>query len=58
MEDTFPMTYNFEVENCDHAHDELLMEAVTDLLPVFAKAMGSNFEPFFATLFDPLMEFM
>ncbi|GJY22951.1 importin-4 [Tanacetum coccineum] len=46
------------IENCDHAHDELLMEAVTDLLPVFAKAMGSNFEPFFATLFDPLMEFM
>nr|GEW48607.1 importin-4-like isoform X1 [Tanacetum cinerariifolium] len=46
-----------DIENYDHAH-ELLMDAVTDLLPVFAKSMGSNFEPFFATLFDPLMEFM
>lgn len=33
------------------------MDAVSDLLPAFAKAMGSQFEPVFAKLFDPLMKF-
>lgn len=45
------------IEEDDHTYDEVLMDAVTDLLPPFSKAMGSNFEPIFATLFDPLMEF-
>ncbi|KAI3752743.1 hypothetical protein L2E82_24780 [Cichorium intybus] len=39
-------------------HSEMLMDAVTDLLPAFSKAMGSNFAPFFEPLFDPLMEFL
>ncbi|KAG0485277.1 hypothetical protein HPP92_009356 [Vanilla planifolia] len=38
-------------------HDEVLMDAVSDLLPAFAKVMGPNFEPVFATFFDPLMRF-
>ncbi|KAJ0971623.1 hypothetical protein J5N97_019582 [Dioscorea zingiberensis] len=38
-------------------HDEDLMDAVSDLLPAFAKAMGSHFEPIFSRLFDPLMKF-
>ncbi|KAI0507530.1 hypothetical protein KFK09_013655 [Dendrobium nobile] len=38
-------------------HDEVLMDAVSDLLPAFAKAMGSNFEPVFAQFFDPLMRY-
>ncbi|XP_020584576.1 importin-4 isoform X2 [Phalaenopsis equestris] len=38
-------------------HDEVLMDAVSDLLPAFAKAMGSNFEPVFAEFFDPLMRY-
>lgn len=41
----------------DIDHDEVLMDAVSDLLPSFAKAMGSHFEPIFAKLFDPLMKF-
>ncbi|KAL8205840.1 hypothetical protein R6Q57_009391 [Mikania cordata] len=41
----------------DPAQNEVLMDAVTGLLPAFAKAMGSNFEPIFAILFNPLMEF-
>ncbi|XP_038984750.1 probable importin subunit beta-4 isoform X3 [Phoenix dactylifera] len=41
----------------DIDHDEVLMDAVSDLLPAFAKAMGSHFEPIFAKLFDPLMKF-
>ncbi|PKA63742.1 Transportin-1 [Apostasia shenzhenica] len=44
-------------EEGDVDHDEVLMDAVSDLLPVFAKAMGSNFEPVFAKFFDPLMKF-
>ncbi|XP_010916537.1 probable importin subunit beta-4 [Elaeis guineensis] len=41
----------------DIDHDEVLMDAVSDLLPAFAKAMASHFEPIFAKLFDPLMKF-
>ncbi|XP_024967682.1 importin-4-like isoform X3 [Cynara cardunculus var. scolymus] len=38
--------------------NELLMDAVTDLLPASAKALGSHFALIFATLFDPLMDFV
>lgn len=41
----------------DPEHDEVLMDAVSDLLPAFAKAMGSNFAPIFSKLFEPLMKF-
>ncbi|KAL5759113.1 hypothetical protein ACOSQ2_017951 [Xanthoceras sorbifolium] len=41
----------------DTEHDEVLMDAVSDLLPAFAKSMGPHFAPVFAKLFDPLMKF-
>ncbi|VAH89036.1 unnamed protein product [Triticum turgidum subsp. durum] len=41
----------------DIDHDEVLMDAVSDLLPAFAKVMRSYFDPIFAKLFDPLMKF-
>lgn len=41
----------------DTEHDEILMDAVSDLLPAFAKALGPHFAPIFATLFEPLMKF-
>ncbi|KAL0659874.1 hypothetical protein Bca4012_080459 [Brassica carinata] len=41
----------------DAGHDEVLMDAVSDLLPAFAKCMGSHFEPVFASFFEPLMKF-
>nr|XP_043622520.1 importin-4-like [Erigeron canadensis] len=41
----------------DFGHDKMLMDAVTDLLSAFSKAMGSNFATSFATLYDALMEF-
>ncbi|KAG9455538.1 hypothetical protein H6P81_000046 [Aristolochia fimbriata] len=41
----------------DAEHDEVLMDAVSDLLPAFAKSMGSHFEPVLAKLFEPLMKF-
>lgn len=41
----------------DPEHDEVLMDAVSDLLPAFAKAMGSNFAPIFSKLFEPLLKF-
>eukprot|EP00268_Persea_americana_P041727 TRINITY_DN4168_c0_g1_i3.p1 TRINITY_DN4168_c0_g1~~TRINITY_DN4168_c0_g1_i3.p1 ORF type:complete len:1049 (+),score=249.49 TRINITY_DN4168_c0_g1_i3:96-3242(+) len=41
----------------DTEHDEVLMDAVSDLLPAFAKSMGSQFEPIFGKLFEPLMKF-
>ncbi|KAJ8759642.1 hypothetical protein K2173_009289 [Erythroxylum novogranatense] len=47
-----------DVDNDDDTqHDEVLMDAVSDLLPAFAKSMGSHFAPIFAKLFDPLMKF-
>lgn len=46
-----------DADDGDVNHDEVLMDAVSDLLPAFAKAMGSHFEPVFAKLFDPLMKF-
>ncbi|KAM3229649.1 hypothetical protein ACQJBY_060461 [Aegilops geniculata] len=41
----------------DIDHDEVLMDAVSDLLPAFAKVMRSYFDPIFAKLLDPLMKF-
>lgn len=46
-----------DVDDDDTSHDEVLMDAVSDLLPAFAKAMGSHFAPIFSTLFEPLMKF-
>lgn len=46
-----------DVDDDDTGHDEVLMDAVSDLIPAFAKAMGSHFAPIFAKLFDPLMKF-
>ncbi|MCI36825.1 importin-4-like, partial [Trifolium medium] len=42
-----------EIDDEDSAHDEVLMDAVSDLLPAFAKAMGAQFDSIFAQLFDP-----
>ncbi|GLT34350.1 hypothetical protein SLA2020_088710 [Shorea laevis] len=41
----------------DSEHDEVLMDAVSDLLPAFAKCMGPHFAPIFANFFEPLMKF-
>ncbi|KAL8171431.1 hypothetical protein V2J09_023235 [Rumex salicifolius] len=38
-------------------HDEVLMDAVSDLLPAFAKSMGPNFAPILAKFFGPLKKF-
>lgn len=46
-----------EDDEDDAEHDEILMDAVSDLLPAFAKAMGSHFAPIFSKLFDALMKF-
>ncbi|XP_074580096.1 uncharacterized protein LOC141836490 [Curcuma longa] len=46
-----------DADDGDVDHDEVLMDAVSDLLPAFAKTMGPNFEPIFAKFFDPLMKF-
>ncbi|XP_078444426.1 ARM repeat superfamily protein [Wolffia australiana] len=46
-----------ETDENDVNHDEVLMDAVCDILPAFARAMRSNFEPIFANLFEPLMKF-
>ncbi|XP_042486992.1 importin-4-like [Macadamia integrifolia] len=46
-----------EIDDDDAEHDEVLMDAVSDLLPAFAKSMGSHFGPIFSKLFEPLMKF-
>ncbi|CAK9160525.1 unnamed protein product [Ilex paraguariensis] len=46
-----------EIDDDDAEHDEVLMDAVSDLLPAFAKAMGFHFAPIFSKLFEPLMKF-
>ncbi|KAG8368788.1 hypothetical protein BUALT_Bualt15G0083200 [Buddleja alternifolia] len=46
-----------EIDEDDTEHDEVLMDAVSDLLPAFAKAMGTQFAPIFSQLFEPLMKF-
>ncbi|KAF3435189.1 hypothetical protein FNV43_RR22276 [Rhamnella rubrinervis] len=46
-----------EIDDDDAEHDEVLMDAVSDLLPAFAKSMGPHFAPIFAKLFEPFMKF-
>ncbi|KAI7749632.1 hypothetical protein M8C21_030145, partial [Ambrosia artemisiifolia] len=46
-----------DIDDDDAKHDEMLMDAILDLLPAFAKVMGSHFAPIFAALFVPLMKF-
>ncbi|KAF5444081.1 hypothetical protein F2P56_036585 [Juglans regia] len=46
-----------DIDDDDTQHDEELMDAISDLLPAFAKSMGSHFAPIFAKLYDPLMKF-
>ncbi|KAI5071652.1 hypothetical protein GOP47_0013903 [Adiantum capillus-veneris] len=46
-----------EEEDEDCEHDEILMDAVTDLLPALAKCMGPAFEPILRQQFEPLMKF-
>ncbi|KAJ1686897.1 hypothetical protein LUZ63_018287 [Rhynchospora breviuscula] len=46
-----------EAEDDDVNHDEVLMDAVSDLLPAFAKVMGPYFDPILRSFFDPLMKF-
>lgn len=46
-----------DIDEDDTGHDEVLMDAVSDLLPAFAKSMGPHFAPIFAKLFSPLMRF-
>ncbi|KAL1194982.1 hypothetical protein V5N11_015591 [Cardamine amara subsp. amara] len=48
---------NSDIDDDDAGHDQVLMDAVSDLLPAFAKCMGSHFEPVFAKFFEPLMKF-
>ncbi|KAJ7247679.1 hypothetical protein O6H91_Y377800 [Diphasiastrum complanatum] len=42
----------------DIEHDEVLMDAVTDILPAIASRMGPAFEPIFRQHFAPLMKFV
>ncbi|GFY89349.1 ARM repeat superfamily protein [Actinidia rufa] len=46
-----------EIDDDDAEHDEVLMDAVSDLLPAFANSMGIHFAPMFEKLFGPLMKF-
>lgn len=46
-----------EGDDEDYEHDEVLMDAVTDLLPALAKCMGPSFEPILRQQFEPLMKF-
>lgn len=46
-----------EVDEDDTQHDEVLMDAVSDLLPAFAKLLSTQFAPIFTQLFEPLMKF-
>lgn len=46
-----------EIDEDDTEHDEVLMDAVSDLLPAFAKALGAQFAQIFSQLFEPLMKF-
>lgn len=46
-----------EADDDDVNHDEVLMDAVSDLLPAFAKVMGPYFDPILRNFFEPLMKF-
>ncbi|CAM6009508.1 unnamed protein product [Sphagnum balticum] len=41
----------------DIEHDELLIDAVTDVLPALGSCMGASFEPLFRQFYEPLMKF-
>lgn len=46
-----------EGDEDDIEHDELLIDAVTDLLPAMGACMGSAFAPLFHQFYEPLMKF-
>ncbi|THG13364.1 hypothetical protein TEA_013248 [Camellia sinensis var. sinensis] len=46
-----------EIDDDDAEHDDVLMDAVSDLLPAFANSMGIHFAPIFEKLFGPLIKF-
>lgn len=46
-----------EGDEDDMEHDELLIDAVTDILPAIGKCMGPGFGPLFRPFFEPLMKF-
>lgn len=46
-----------EGDEDDMEHDELLIDAVTDILPALGACMGPAFEPSFRPFFEPLMKF-
>ncbi|KAH6777397.1 ARM repeat superfamily protein [Perilla frutescens var. frutescens] len=46
-----------EIDEDDTGHDEVLMDAVSDLLPALAKTLGAQFAPIFSQLFEPLIKF-
>ncbi|KAL2650159.1 hypothetical protein R1flu_018287 [Riccia fluitans] len=46
-----------EGDEDDLEHDDILMDAVTDILPAVASRMGAGFEPIFRQFFEPLMKF-
>ncbi|KAK6911106.1 Importin-beta, N-terminal domain [Dillenia turbinata] len=46
-----------DMDENDVGHDEVLMDAVSDLLPALAKSMGPQFAPIFSNLFEPLIKF-
>lgn len=46
-----------DIDEDDTEHDEVLMDAVSDLLPAFSKSMGPHFAPILDKLFSPLMKF-
>ncbi|GBG68591.1 hypothetical protein CBR_g3136 [Chara braunii] len=47
-----------EEEDEEEEHDEVLMDAATDVLPAMASLMGASFEPVFREHFEPLTKFM
>ncbi|ERN00947.1 importin-4 isoform X1 [Amborella trichopoda] len=46
-----------DVDENDAEHDEVLMDAVSDLLPAFARCLVYRFEPVLDRFFQPLMKF-
>jgi hypothetical protein len=41
----------------DQEHDEVLMDAATDLMPALASVLGAAYAPLFAEHFGPLFKF-
>jgi hypothetical protein len=46
-----------EGEEEDQEHDEVLMDAATDLMPALASVLGAAYAPLFAEHFVPLFKF-